>query len=238
MRKPTQCQHMMEDGEICGAEHRNHRTHQPGMSREEHARGAKDMRTDPSSHNPLRTQGVKTTHQPLTGQQRAEFAMQRELIVGETITQRGRFEGMTILSHIRGSQYLVGDRRKHGMIVDTERFYAYHKKQSKDGSDIKAELAGGWRPWRQDWHDKGEAKIAAMEAMDEAVRDGAAQEDEAATMAPPTPSSDQTRVELKAIRLDLDHELLWAVFEVAGTLYHGALRQFNPTDLIKREDER
>ena len=92
---------------------------------------------------------------------------------------------------------------------------------------------------------RGEAKRAqgvkpewdALTAMDEAVRDTVAQEDEAATLAPPTPSSDQTRVELKAIRLEGDASLLWVVFDVAGTLYHGALKEFDPSDLIKREDE-
>ena len=241
MIEPKHCQEVLEDGEICGAVHRTCRSHRPGMSREEHEEGAKDWRSIP--------RGVPLSeHVSLTGSQRAEFARQRRLLVGETITQPGRFFGLTIARHIRGSQYELRDSS-----IDT--VYVHHKKQSLDGSDIAAELAGGWNPWRQDWHDKGEAKYQRSlsseagkaefmsreehpgKAMDEAVKDAVAQEDEAATMAPPTPSSDQTRVELKAIRLDADASLLWVVFDVAGTLYHGALKEFNTRDLIKRSDE-
>lgn len=220
MIEPKRCQMVMEDGEICGALHRTSRSHRHGMTREEHARGAKDWRSDRPK-----------THVPLTGEQRAEFTRQRELLVGETITQPGRFFGMTIERHIRGSQYEI--QTGLGM----RPLYAHHKKQSLDGSDIEAELAGGWNPWRQDWHDKGEAKKAAIEAMDEAVKAGASLEDEAATMAPPTPSSDRTTLELKAIRLAAEDNQLWVVFDVAGTLYHGPLSKFEPSDLIKREDE-
>ena len=238
MIEPKHCQEVLEDGEICGAVHRTSRSHRPGMSREEHAIGAKDWRSIPRGV-PLK---AKTSdHVSLTGSERAEFARQRNLLVGETITQTqpGGFFGMTIERHIRGSQYEI----QTGLGMRPR--YAHHKKQSHDGSDIKAELAAGWSPWRQDWHDRGEAKRAqgvkpdwdALTAMDDAVRDTVAQEDEAATLAPPTPSSDQTRVELKAIRLEGDASLLWVVFDVAGTLYHGALKEFDPSDLIKREDE-
>tara|TARA_B100000029_G_scaffold80134_1_gene71536 strand:- start:36 stop:323 length:288 start_codon:yes stop_codon:yes gene_type:complete len=95
-------------------------------------------------------------------------------------------------------------------------------------------LAAGWSPWRQ----YGQSKKAAIEAMDEAVKAGASLEDEAATMTPPTPSSDRTTLELKAIRLAVEDSQLWVVFDVAGTLYHGPLSKFEPADLIKREDER
>tara|TARA_B100001750_G_scaffold242619_1_gene256336 strand:- start:936 stop:1316 length:381 start_codon:yes stop_codon:yes gene_type:complete len=104
----------------------------------------------------------------------------------------------------------------------------------------REEHSGGATDYRTDTNNHlpyGRPKNA-IEAMDEAVRDAVAQEDEAATMAPPTPSSDQTQIELKAIRLDPDNRILWVVFEIAGNFYHGPLPELQPADLIKEKNER
>ena len=78
----------------------------------------------------------------LTANQRAEFARQRALLIGQVITQPGPFQGQVVLDHVVGSQYVVAFS-VHG---DGEGF-VYHKKQTLDGSDIEAEMSGGWREW-------------------------------------------------------------------------------------------
>jgi len=81
----------------------------------------------------------------------------------------------------------------------------------------------------------------AMDAMDEAVRDGAAQEREAATMAPPTPDSDSLRVELLGARLESENGLMFVVFKVGPDYYYGPLDkylppEFDPLDLIRGDE--
>ena len=49
---------------------------------------------------------TKSTHQPLTPEQREAFALQRKSIVGQTVTLEDGKEA-TVVSHIKGSQFKV-----------------------------------------------------------------------------------------------------------------------------------
>ena len=75
--------------------------------------------------------------QRLTADQRAQFARERQALVGKLITQDG-FEGALVIEHIRGSQYLL--RLPSGTEV-----YASHKKQRTLPNG--AVTQGGWRLW-------------------------------------------------------------------------------------------
>ena len=82
----------------------------------------------------------------------------------------------------------------------------------------------------------------AMRAMDEAVEDLVAQEDEAATMAPPTEDSDTVRLEVLGARLEYEDGHLFVVFKVGPDYFSGRLDryippEFDPLDLIRKEDE-
>ena len=82
----------------------------------------------------------------------------------------------------------------------------------------------------------------AMDAMDEAVRDLVAQEDEAATMAPPTLESDRVEIEMLGARLEYEDGEMFVVFRVGREFFYGRLDkyeppEFDPLDLIRKEDE-
>ena len=82
----------------------------------------------------------------------------------------------------------------------------------------------------------------AMRAMDEAVVDAVEQEDEAATMAPPTPLSDTLRLEILGARLEYEDGHLFVVFKAGPDYFSGCLDryippEFDPLDLIRKEDD-
>ena len=219
-------------------------THIEGMSREQHEAGAEASLLALYSATDEFTNGEG--HTPLTGDERSQFAEQRRAIVDGTITQPGPFKDMGVLLHIVGSQYLIGDPT--GTML-----YAHHKKQSLDGSDIEAELDDGWSEWDDEQTEyvaveqpepstEPLSREAAMEAMDEAVVDVVEQEDEAATMAPPTPLSDTLRLEILGARLEYEDGHLFVVFKVGPDYFSGRLDryippEFDPLDLIRKEDD-
>jgi hypothetical protein len=72
----------------------------------------------------------------LSGEDRAQFARERQALVGSLITQKG-FEGALVIEHIRGSQYLV-------RMPDGAEVFASHKKQRTGEKSI---TKAGWRLW-------------------------------------------------------------------------------------------
>jgi len=74
----------------------------------------------------------------LSAEDRAQFARERQSLVGSLITQEG-FEGALVIEHIRGSQYLL-------RLADGTQVYASHKKQRGDDSAI---TKAGWRLWEE-----------------------------------------------------------------------------------------
>jgi hypothetical protein len=74
----------------------------------------------------------------LSADDRAQFARDRQALVGSLITQKG-FEGALVLEHIRGSQYLL-------RMADGTQVYASHKKQKDDDSSL---TKAGWRLWEE-----------------------------------------------------------------------------------------
>jgi hypothetical protein len=82
----------------------------------------------------------------------------------------------------------------------------------------------------------------AMTRMDEAVEDLIAQEDEAATMAPPTDESDTVRLEILGARLEYEDGHLFVVFKAGPDYYSGRLDkyvpvEFDPLDLIRKPED-
>ena len=215
-------------------------THIEGMSREQHEAGAEASLLAIYSATDEFTNGEE--HTPLTGDERSQFAEQRRAIVAGTITQPGPFKDMAVMQHIVGSQYLIGDPT--GTML-----YAHHKKQTSDGSDLHRELTDGW----SEWDDEQTGYVAveqpepsteslsndpAMDALDAAVVDAVDQEDEAATMAPPTPLSDTQTLRVELLGARLEDDCLWAVFQVGPDYYYGRLdkHQFDPLDLIRGDE--
>jgi len=72
----------------------------------------------------------------LTAEDRAQFARERQELVGSLLVQEG-FEGALVLEHIRGSQYLV-------RLPSGKQIYMSHKKQRGDDSTISN---AGWHLW-------------------------------------------------------------------------------------------
>ncbi len=81
----------------------------------------------------------KTKNRRLTAEDRAQFARERQELVGSLITQEG-FEGALVLEHIRGSQYLV-------RLPDGTQIYASHKKPKYKPAEDVFLTEGGWRLW-------------------------------------------------------------------------------------------
>jgi len=78
----------------------------------------------------------RTRNRRLSGEDRAQFARERQALVGSLITQKG-FEGALVIEHIRGSQYLV-------RMPDGTEVFASHKKQRNGEKSI---TKAGWRLW-------------------------------------------------------------------------------------------
>ena len=78
----------------------------------------------------------KTRNRRLTAEDRAQFARERQALVGSLITQEG-LEGALVLEHVRGSQYLI-------RMPDGAQVYASHKKQRTDEGHL---TKAGWRLW-------------------------------------------------------------------------------------------
>jgi len=83
----------------------------------------------------------KTQNRRLTGEDRAQFARERQALVGSLITQKG-FEGALVLEHIRGSQYLV-------RLPDGTEVFASHKKPKYKTSAGVPITDQGWRRWEE-----------------------------------------------------------------------------------------
>ena len=78
----------------------------------------------------------RTRNRRLTAEDRAQFARERQALVGALITQKG-LEGALVIEHIRGSQYLI-------RLADGTQVYASHKKQRTGEESI---TKAGWRLW-------------------------------------------------------------------------------------------
>ncbi len=80
----------------------------------------------------------RTRNRRLTAEDRAQFARERQALVGSLITQKG-FEGALVVEHIRGSQYLI-------RMPDGSEVFASHKKQRNSEDAI---TKAGWRLWEE-----------------------------------------------------------------------------------------
>ena len=80
----------------------------------------------------------RTRNRRLTAEDRAQFARERQALVGSLITQKG-LEGALVIEHIRGSQYLI-------RLADGTQVYASHKKQRNGEKSI---TKAGWRLWEE-----------------------------------------------------------------------------------------
>ena len=78
----------------------------------------------------------KTRNLRLSAEDRAQFARERQALVGSLITQKG-FEGALVVEHIRGSQYLI-------RMPDGSEVFASHKKQRSNEDAI---TKAGWQLW-------------------------------------------------------------------------------------------
>ena len=80
------------------------------------------------------------TRKRLTAEQRAEFARERQKLVGSIISQKG-FEGALVMEHIRGSQYLI-------RLASGEQIYMSHKKPRFQKTGAHSFITeGGWSLW-------------------------------------------------------------------------------------------
>ena len=79
----------------------------------------------------------RTRNRRLTAEERAQFLLERQALVGSLITQEG-FEGSLVLKHIRGSQYLI-------QLPTGQQLFASHKKQKNDDGAIIT--GSGWSLW-------------------------------------------------------------------------------------------
>ena len=86
----------------------------------------------------MRRRDRRQNRRRLSAEDRAEFARERQALVGSLITQQG-FEGALVLEHIRGSQYLV-------RMPDGSEVFASHKKQRNGEKSI---TKAGWRLWEE-----------------------------------------------------------------------------------------
>lgn len=86
----------------------------------------------------MRRRDRRQNRRRLSAEDRAEFARERQALVGSLITQQG-FEGALVLEHIRGSQYLI-------RMPDGTQVYASHKKQRDSEAAI---TKAGWRLWEE-----------------------------------------------------------------------------------------
>ncbi len=76
---------------------------------------------------------------PRSAEDRAKWAAERRALEGSLIAQSDMFEGAMVVSHIRGSQYLV-------RLSDGSEVYASHKKD-KDQNRNSHFSYSGWKLW-------------------------------------------------------------------------------------------
>ena len=169
-------------------------------------------------------QGAKdTTRTPRSAEDRATDAERREAWVGRMVTMRDNTR-WKVLKHINGSLYEMTSNGKTRM--------ASHSHQ-----------AANWVWWNDPQPDTPPmTRQEAMRAMDDAVEDLVVQEDEAATMAPPTEDSDTLRLEILGARLEYEDGHLFVVFKVGSNYFSGRLDkyippEFDPLTLIRKEDD-
>jgi hypothetical protein len=86
----------------------------------------------------MRRRDRRQNRRRLSAEDRAEFARERQALVGSLITQEG-FEGALVIEHIRGSQYLV-------RMPDGSEVFASHKKQRNEEKSV---TKAGWRLWEE-----------------------------------------------------------------------------------------
>ena len=86
----------------------------------------------------MRRRDRRQNRRRLSAEDRAEFARERQALVGSLITQQG-FVGALVLEHIRGSQYLV-------RMPDGSEVFASHKKQRNEEKSV---TKAGWRLWEE-----------------------------------------------------------------------------------------
>ena len=207
---------------ICGATNRNRVTHIEGMTRAEHELGA-----------------VDNTRPPLTADERLSHLDKRESWEGRMVTMPDNTR-WKVLKHINGSLYQLTSNGKFRFASHPTETSEWQWWEDRPGSRTAAE-----RVQTEDEQDNTPSmtRQEAMSAMDEAVEDLVAQEDEAATMAPPTEDSDTVRLEVLGARLEQEDGQMFVVFKVGPDYYSGRLDkyvpvEFDPLDLIrKREDD-
>ena len=166
---------------------------------------------------------VSYCRDPRSAQDRATDAERREAWVGRMVTMPDNTR-WKVLKHINGSLYELASNGKTRM--------ASHSHQTAN-----------WVWWNDPQPDTPPmTRQEAMRAMDEAVEDLVAQEDEAATKAPPTEDSDTVRLEVLGARLEYEDGHLFVVFKVGPDYFSGRLDryippEFDPLDLIRKEDD-
>ena len=74
-----------------------------------------------------------------TAAQRAEWAKERQALVGKLVTQEG-WVGALVKEHIRGSQYLI-------RMADGREVYASHKKYRHASNTHPPFVKYGWKLW-------------------------------------------------------------------------------------------
>jgi hypothetical protein len=79
----------------------------------------------------------------LTAEQRLQFKLEREALVGNLITQKGPLCGALVKAHVRGSQYVV-------CLPNGTEVHASHKKARRGHSKPSTSLSEqGWRLWEE-----------------------------------------------------------------------------------------
>jgi len=87
----------------------------------------------------MRRRDRRQNRRQLTAEDRAQFARERQELVGSLIVQED-LAGALVLEHIRGSQYLI-------RMPDGTEIFASHKKQRNESGECISK--GGWRLWEE-----------------------------------------------------------------------------------------
>ena len=215
---------------VCGALNRTNRTHLEGMTRTEHEKGAISYCRRPNNSP---SGGGGNAHTPRSAEARAADTSRREAWVGRLVTMPDATEWL-VTKHINGSLYEVTSQS------GTAIRHAAHPTEDSDWRWWSASEDGPRAPQPET---PPMTRQEAMDALDEAVRDAVAQEDEAATMAPPTLESDRVEIEMLGARLEYEDGHMFVVFRVGREFFYGRLDkyeppEFDPLDLIRKpEDE-
>lgn len=205
---------------ICGAEHRNSRTHVAGMTKADHERGAVDWQGKWRTRGKSQS-GRTSDYQSRPARNRATDSARRESWVGRMVTMPNKTR-WKVAKHINGSLYEITKPK-----VGRGNWSRYASHPTHDSE---------WRWWDD------ERPEAEHQSMDEAIEDLIQQEDEAATMAPPTEDSDTLRLELLGARMEWEDGHLFVVFKGGPSYFSGRLdkyvpSEFNPLDLIKKPED-